>query len=38
MLSAYTQRWQIGLGLALIAVMLYAPRGLAAFLAPRVRR
>jgi len=38
MLSAYTQRWQIGLGLALIAVMLYAPRGLATLLAPRVRR
>jgi branched-chain amino acid transport system permease protein len=36
MLSAYTQRWQIGLGIALIAVTLYAPRGLAGLL-PRRR-
>jgi branched-chain amino acid transport system permease protein len=38
LLSAYTQRWQIGLGVALIAVTLYAPRGLAGLLAPRARR
>jgi len=37
LLSAYTQRWQIGLGVALIAVTLYAPRGLGALFVPRRR-
>jgi branched-chain amino acid transport system permease protein len=32
-LSAYTQRWQFAMGLILIAVVLYAPRGIVGFIA-----
>jgi len=32
-LSAYTQRWQFAMGLILIAIVLYAPRGIVGFIA-----